>query len=147
MRGTTAEMSPRRWQLITALLTALTLVGGAAAVYLYASYFPPYYRGWGEVTAHRTVAGWAVNERLPEERVEVQLYIDGRFVAGGVANLPRPDVVAAGRARDERCGYSFDLPALAEGEHEARVYALHKVGDGSYRTLQMTGEPLRFKSD
>lgn len=140
-------MSVRRWQLLAAVLTGVTLVVGACAVYIYATYFPPHYRGWGEVTAHRTIAGWAVNERTPESRVAVQLYIDGRFVGGRVADLPRPDVVAAGRSRDEQCGYSFDIPELTAGEHEARVYALHKVGDGSYRTLQLTGTPLRFRTD
>jgi hypothetical protein len=53
----------------------------------------------------------------------------------------------AGRARDERCGYSFALPALAAGPHEARVYVAHAVATmaGTYRTLQLTGSPLRFE--
>ncbi len=68
-------------------------------------------------------------------------------MAGAPADLPRPDVVAAGFARDPRCGYNFPVPRLAAGDHEARVYVVHKVGSGAYRTLQLTGNLLRFAVD
>jgi hypothetical protein len=137
----------RRLHLLVGVPTALTLLVGAAAVWLSAVFFPPHFQGWGEVTREGAVAGWAVNRAAPSERVEVQLYVDGRFVAGRTADQPRPDVAAAGHARDERCGYSFKLPPLAPGPHEARVYAAHAVGAGSYLTLQLTGRPLRFNVD
>jgi hypothetical protein len=127
-----------------ALVNAAVLLAAAAAVGLYSVTFPPYFRGACELTPDGRVAGWATHKFEPAERVEVQLYVDGRFVAGGVANLSRPDVVSAGFAADEWCGYSFSLPPLAAGEHEARVYAVHAVGDGAYRTLQLAGSPLRF---
>ena len=132
-----------KYQLAIAALVATTLVVAALAVVARTVFFPPRYRGWSEVTGEGRVAGWAVDEYEPARRVEVQLYVDGSFVAAGVAQLPRPDVLEAGGARDEFCGYSFPLPALAAGRHEARVYAAHTVG-GSYRTLILTGKPLRF---
>jgi hypothetical protein len=114
------------------------------ALVFYFTAFPPYYRGWGEATA-RGIEGWAVNDRAPWDRVEVYLFIDGRFVAAGTANLSRPDVRAAGYAKDEWHGYAFDLPPLENGEHEASVYAIHGSGAGSRYTLQLLGKPVRFR--
>ena len=131
-------------QRLLAAVTAATLAVGAAAVVARTVFFPPAFRGFGEVAGDGRVAGWAVVEGDPGRRVAVQLYVDGRFAGAQLAELPRPDVVAAGRARDERCGYSFHLPRLAPGEHEARVYAEHSVAGGAYRTLQTVGAPLRF---
>jgi len=136
-----------RTQVLFAALACLTLAAGAYAVWTEYALFPPSLRGFGEVTPRGEVAGWAVDASDPSARVEVQLYVDGRFVAHATASLPRPDVVAAGRAEDERCGYSFALDALPEGEHEARVYALHserfRLGP---HTLKQLGNPLRFRT-
>ena len=139
--------SSLKTHLLIAVPTFASLLVGAATVVLYLYFFPPHFRGWGEVTARPGVAGWAVNSSSPTSRVEVQLYVDGRFIALSVAELARPDVVAAGWTTDERCGYDFLLPPLPAGEHEARVYAVHEVGGSSYRMLQMLGAPLHFKTD
>ncbi|HEX8141941.1 MAG TPA: hypothetical protein VF553_05055 [Pyrinomonadaceae bacterium] len=116
------------------------------ALAFYFTAFPPYYRGWGEATA-QGIQGWAVNNASPWERVEVHLFIDGRFVASQTANLSRPDVPASGYAEDEWHGYAFDLPMLDRGDHEARVYALHSSGDGARYTLQLLGKPLSFRTE
>ena len=34
------------------------------------------------------ISGWAVNNASPWERVEVQLFIDGKFVASAIADQP-----------------------------------------------------------
>lgn len=136
-----------RLQILFAALACLTLAVGAYAVWTEYATFPPYFRGFGEVTRRGEVAGWAVNASDSSARVQVQLYVDGRFVAHGTASLPRPDVVAAGRASDADCGYAFALPSLPPGEHEARVYALHsarfRLGP---HTLRQLGNPLRFET-
>src|SRR5215207_4286371 len=134
----------RTVQIVFAALVCVTAAAGAYAVWAEYSSFPPHFRGFGEVTRGGEVAGWAVDPTNPGARVEVELYVDGRFVAHGVAALPRPDVVAAGRATEPDCGYRFPLPALAEGAHEARVYALHAPGPAERRTLKQLGDPLRF---
>ena len=136
-----------RLHIVFATLVGLTLVAGAYAVWTEHASFPPSLRGFGEVTRRGEVAGWAVDASDPSARVEVQVYVDGRFVAHGTASLPRPDVVAAGRAVDENCGYSFPLPTLPAGEHEARVYALRAAGsrEGPH-TLKQLGNPLRFNT-
>lgn len=123
---------------------AEALFVAAVALYFLFTAMPPYFKGWGEVSA-RGVDGWAVNEAEPWERVEVYLYIDERFAANRVADSSRPDVKAAGRAKDEWHGYHFDLPALADGEHVARIYAMRASGGGGRRTLQLLGHALRFR--
>lgn len=127
-----------------------TILVGAIAVGVFMNAFPPTFRGWGEaVRETQTIAGWAINDADPWQRVEVQLFVDGKFHETQVANQSRPDVMAAGWAKDEWHGYVFNAAGLAAGRHEARVYALHRSGEGGRYTLQMLGDPIRFevKSD
>lgn len=130
--------------LIAKSITEVAFVAVLALVFYFTT-FPPYYRGWYEVAGDARIAGWAVNEAAPWDRVEVYLFIDGNFVARGVANLSRPDVSASGYAKDEWHGYVFDLPPLEKGEHEARVYAIHESAEGARRTLQLLGKPITFR--
>lgn len=122
---------------------AETLLVGALAVFAFITVLPPYFHGWGEVT-ESGISGWAVNNASPWERVEVQLFVDGKLVASSFANESRPDVAGAGWARDEWHGYKFPLRALAPGAHEARVYALHDCGGGLRKSLQLLGDPISF---
>lgn len=144
------SLSPSSRRCLTHLLigklTLEALFVACLAVGLHYVFFNPYFRGWTEMNG-RQVSGWAIREDAPAMRVEVQLYIDGRFAAHQTADDPRPDVVRAGRARDEWNGFNFDLPTLARGEHEARVYVVHESGGGVRRTLQQLGRPLRFRVD
>jgi len=123
-----------------------TLFVASLAIGFYFAAFPPSFQGWGEVQPH-TISGWAVNQLAPYERVEVQLFIDGAFVARAEANLSRRDVVLAGWARDEWHGYAFPIPALPPGSHEARVYAVHASDNASRLSLQLVGDPLPFTVD
>lgn len=123
-----------------------TVLVGTIAVVFYVKAFPPSYRGWGEAVAEsQTIAGWAVNNADPFQRVEVQLFIDGTFRNKQIATYSRPDVVAAGWAKDEYHGYAFTTPKMDAGIHEARVYALHSNGEGESYTLIMLGDPIRFE--
>jgi len=88
-----------------------------------------------------------VNSSDPWRRVEVQLFIDGKFVGTQLAQQSRPDVLAAGWSRDEWNGYNFVVSGLSAGTHEARVYALHSSGNGARYTLQLLGDPIRFEVD
>lgn len=120
-----------------------TLLVGTIAVVMFLKVFPPTFKGWGEhVTETHSIAGWAVNDAAPWERVEVQLFIDGKLIGSEVAQLSRPDVAAAGWSKDEWHGYNFAIPALPQGNHEARIYAVHRSGDRM--TLQLLGDPIRF---
>ena len=95
----------------------------------------------------QTVTGWVVDQAQPSMRVEVQLFIDEKFVADTVAAQFRPDVQAARRAEDDWHGFVFQTPQLPSGNHEARVYALYSSGQGSRQTLQLIGKPFRFRVD
>jgi hypothetical protein len=120
-----------------------TILVGTLAVLVYLNAFPPTFHGWGEtVLDSRSIAGWAVNNAAPWDRVEVQLFIDDKLYGTQVAQLSRPDVAEAGWAKDEWHGYQFKVEGLTPGNHEARVYAQHRTGDRM--TLQLLGDPIQF---
>jgi hypothetical protein len=119
-----------------------TIFVGTLAVVMWLNAFPPTFHGWGEAVNSQAIAGWAVNSGSPWERVEVQLFVDGNLYGSQVARLSRPDVAAAGWAKDEWHGYNFALKELTPGNHEARVYALHRTGKRI--TLQLLGDPIQF---
>lgn len=93
----------------------------------------------------RSISGWVVDSSQPSKHVEVQLFLDDKFIAHALAGEFRPDVHEAGRAEDDWHGFIFSTPALTPGEHEARVYALHSTSSGTRRTLQLVGKPFRFR--
>lgn len=146
--GVPRALSPAQRKTLTNFLlfksVAEALLVTALAVGFYYDAFNPFFRGTIDVVNAGQVAGWAVDESRPAARVEVQLYVDGRFVASQLADQPRPDVLAANRATDERHGFVFNLPPQTAGEHEARVYTVHASGDGVRRTLQLIGRPVGF---
>src|ERR1044072_7027555 len=106
-----------------------TVLVGTIAVVVYLNAFPPAFHGWGEAVAGtKSIAGWVVSDTDPWRRVEVQLFIDGKLIGTQVAHLSRPDVVAAGWAKDEWHGYSFPVYGLTSGSHEARVHGAPSGG-------------------
>lgn len=136
---------PQLVNLLIGKSIAETLLVGALAVAVYLNAFPPTFHGWGEaVTETWSIAGWAVNDADPGERVQVQLFIDGKLKSAQTAELRRPDVVAAGWAKDEWHGYNFALPSQPPGTHEARVYAVRESRGAQRYTLQLLGDPIRF---
>ena len=136
---------PQLINLLIAKSVLETILVGTIAVVVYLNAFPPTFHGWGEAVAEsQSISGWVVSDSDPWRRVEVQLFVDGKLVGTQVAHRSRPDVVAAGWARDEWHGYSFPVTGLAAGVHEASVYALHSSGNGERYTLQMLGDPIKF---
>lgn len=145
--STTAQalQRARLTQLLIAKSVVEALFVAVVAVGFYYTAFNPHFRGWSDVADARHVAVWAVNEAAPDEPVEVQVYIDGRFAGDTLANRSRPDVLSAGRSTTELCGFQLETPPLAAGEHEARVYAVQASAGEVRRTLQQIGLPLRFR--
>jgi hypothetical protein len=105
-----------------------------------------YIRGWVDQGDNQTISGWAVDESSPATRVELQLFVDGKFAGDRLAAEFRPDVHAAKRAEDDWHGFIFSTPALPNGEHEARVYAVYAGSSGARQTLQLIGKPVRCKT-
>lgn len=91
----------------------------------------------GELRGRFTLSG-------RERDREVQLFIDGIFVASTSARCAAEDVKSA--ARDgSSCAFSFTLPKLAAGEHEAVAYIAGAERGGARRVLRVVGEPVRFQ--
>jgi hypothetical protein len=125
------------------IIEALFVV--ALAVHFAYTNFHPYFRGSIDVADERTVEGWAVNEAAPDERVEVHLYLNGRFMNSQSANAPRADVLAAGRSFDAYHGFVFATPSLPPNQtYEARIYAMHVTSDGKRRVLHEIGDARQF---
>jgi hypothetical protein len=120
-----------------------TLFVSVLVVFYFLDVFP-HFHGWGEATP-QAISGWAVNSRNPTEHVEVQLFVDDKFVARTVASQSRPQVVIGGWARDEWHGFTIPVSAMEAGYHEGRVYAIHSSGGGSRKTLQMLGHVFHFQ--
>lgn len=107
----------------TALELALLCVIATVAAF---SNFSPLLRGAVDIATREQVAGWAYDPGSPGESIEVQVFIDGRFVASGLADRPRPDLVAAGAAADPNHGYSVTIAGIPipSGRHTVQVYAV-----------------------
>ncbi|HEX8073217.1 MAG TPA: hypothetical protein VF546_24945 [Pyrinomonadaceae bacterium] len=120
-----------------------TLFVAALAVLYVQHNFKPTFRGSLDAADARVAYGWAVDEAAPDARVEVHLYVDGHFAGRARADQTRADVRAAGRARDDRHGFTFTMPPLPPGAHEARVYALHASAADRF-ALQQVDKALRF---
>jgi len=125
---------------------AETILVSVIGIVFYLTAFPPYFHGWGEA-ANGNIHGWAVDHSQPSSRVDVQLFIDGKFVAAAVANQSRPDIVKQGWSSDEWHGYVFSVPTQAVGLHEARVYAVHASAGSKRQTLQLLGDPIQLLAD
>jgi|SRR5215471_2898035 len=121
------------------------LVVTAVAAGLFLATTNPALRGWLDRADAQSISGWAVDDSNPGRRVEVQLFIDDNFIEQRIANESRPDVHQANRAGDDWHGFIFNTPKLNAGEHEARVYVLHRGSSSSRRTLQIIGKPIRFQ--
>jgi hypothetical protein len=126
---------------------AEALLVTAVAVGFYFATTNRHLRGVLDQADRRTVSGWVVDEAQPSARVEVQLFIDDRFMGDTIANQFRPDVHEARRAADDWHGFIFQMAPLPAGEHEARVYAVYSSGTAYRRTLQLIGKPFRFRLD
>jgi hypothetical protein len=66
-------------------------------------------------SAALSVSGWAVDPQLDGGRspVNVSVLLDGKVIAVGTADLPRPDLVKAGVAPDPKHGFVILLPGQA----------------------------------
>lgn len=129
--------------LIGKALVEIVLVSILVVAFVTSS-FPPSFRGWSELNGSE-LSGWAVDERRPDHRITVQLFLNGQFVANQHANEFRPDVRHSGWAVDDWHGFNFKLDRLKPGFYDARIYALHPSQSGTRQTLQLLGKPIQFQ--
>ena len=76
------------------------------------SHSSPLVRGRIDVMDAGRLAGWVYDPRSPDEAIEVQLFVDGRFAAARIADEFRPDLTEARAAKGPNHGFSFDLSQL-----------------------------------
>jgi hypothetical protein len=109
------------------------------------AYFNPALRGDVELVSASHIAGWAFDPRIPDRQLEVQLFVDHRFVTAVRAEIARDDLVSAGKIRDRYHGFHFALSdkQFPRGHHRAQIYVVHKA-PGDVRTLLPVGKGRRF---
>ncbi|MFN0120601.1 MAG: hypothetical protein ACKV2V_08875 [Blastocatellia bacterium] len=109
-------------------------------------FFLPRLRGAIDVVKPGRIAGWALDSGRPDERTEVQLFIDDRFVASRRADEKREDLVGAGVAGDAHHGFSFsgELPMLTPGDHLVQVYAVSPSAGGHRTMFPLAETPVRL---
>ncbi|HEV7396643.1 MAG TPA: hypothetical protein VGN86_09055 [Pyrinomonadaceae bacterium] len=130
--------------LIFKSVTDVLLVGVVSVVFYYSA-FNPGLRGSLDEAGPEWIVGWALDLSKADARIEVQLYIDGRFQESRLADFHQPNLVTLGLAPDDMHGFFFYTPPLEVGTHEARVYAMHESGGSERRTLQQLGKALTFQ--
>lgn len=110
------------------------------------STFSPQLRGAIDVADQTRIAGWVNDPWSPEQSLEVQLFIDGKFVASQLADQPRADLVTAGVTTGPNHGYSFQLQQfnVSSGKHSAQVYAVREAAGASKILIPIVASPVTF---
>ena len=129
-------------KLIAAKLALDFLFVCGLALYTHAVTFERGFDGRLEHVDGRGARGWVADLERPGEPVEVQLFLNGEFVASATAVNPRPDDASSVSRGSVRRSFIFEFQR--SGEYEARVYAVRVGRGGARRTLQQLGEPKHF---
>lgn len=110
------------------------------------STFSPQLRGAIDVADQTRIAGWVNDPWSPEQSLEVQLFIDGKFVASQLADHAREDLVTAGVTTRPNHGYSFQLRQfnVPSGKHTAQVYAVREAAGASKILIPIVASPVTF---
>lgn len=121
----------------------ITLICVAVSLAAFSHINPPL-RGAIDVADASRIAGWAYDPREPAARLEVQLFVDGRFVAAGRADERRDDLARRGAADDAMHGFTFAVPplGLAPGRHTLQVFAVHSGSANNKTLLSLTRSTL-----
>lgn len=109
--------------------------------------FSPQLRGAIDVADQTQISGWVNDPRLPDRALEVQLFIDGKFIASKLAADRREDLVSAGVTEKPNHGFSIELEPfkLPAGEHFAQVFAVRDAAGTSKILLPVTAAPRKFQ--
>lgn len=110
------------------------------ASFAFYTHLTPPIRGAIDVANATRIAGWAYDPREPAAHLEVQLFIDDRFVSVRQADELREDLVRAGAAQNAQHGFTFPVPALQlpQGKHRVAVYAVRAGGGKNKALLALT---------
>jgi hypothetical protein len=107
----------------------------------------PLLRGAVDVAGAAHVAGWAYDPLTPDTALDVQLFVDERFIALQRAEKVRVDLVKAGATPTAAHGFDFDLSQvpLAKGTHTAQVYAVRNAAGKNKSLIPLSKTPHVFQ--
>ncbi|MBV9926708.1 MAG: hypothetical protein JOZ96_16945 [Acidobacteria bacterium] len=134
--GRAGRPRKRLAKLIAAKLALDLLLVCGLAVYTYAVTYRTAFEGELEHADAFGVSGWVGGLEGEVAPLELQLFLDGHFVASAVAGEP---------SQGGRRAFLFRFEQPRYGKHEARVYAVRESRAGARRTLQQVGGPLELK--
>jgi hypothetical protein len=111
------------------------------------SNFSPMLRGHIDVADQMRVSGWVYDPLAPNSVIQVQLFIDGHFVAARVADESREDLVEAGATNKPNHGFTFSLKSLnlTRGKHTVQVYALRGTSGATKALIPISRTPRVFQ--
>ena len=111
------------------------------------STFSPQLRGAIDVADQVRIAGWVHDPQTPEQPIEVQLFIDGKFIGTMRADERRDDLVQTGATTQPNHGFSFSIESLnlTNGEHQAQAYAVREATGANKILLPITTAPYAFR--
>ncbi len=111
------------------------------------STFSPQLRGAIDVADQTRIAGWVHNPQSPAQSIEVQLFIDGNFIATDRADQQRDDLVRTGATTQPNHGFNISIESLnlPNGEHQAQVYAVREASGANKILLPITAAPHTFR--
>jgi len=110
------------------------------------STFNPQLRGAIDIADRTRIAGWVHDPQSPDQSIEVQLFIDGKFVATERADESRDDLIQTGATARPNHGFSISIESvnLPDGEHQAQVYAVRDAAGANKILLPITTAPRIF---
>ncbi len=111
------------------------------------SNFSPLLRGTIDEVNQTRISGWVYDPLSPDESIDVQLFIDSRFIASKPANEIRIDLVEAGATTKPNHGFTFTFDSLnlSEGIHTVQIYALRKAAGANKALIPISKTPQTFK--
>ncbi len=75
--------------------------------------------GFVEEITEEAVSGWVYDPANPSRAVDIRIYINNDFFGSVIAGQPSNNYTD----RCQNCGFTFDLPPLAQGRHDITVFA------------------------
>ena len=110
-------------------------------------HFSPLLRGSIDMANQTKISGWVHDPLSLDEAIEVQLFIDGRFVAAKSADERRDDLVRAGATTRPNHGFTFRLESfyLANGSHTAQVYAVRETSSPTKSLIPISKTSRMFQ--
>lgn len=102
----------------------------------------------GHVEAADSYVSGRISERIRSDTsFDVQLFIDGNFIAHRIVKCASSSNVIESSLTSGGCEFRFELQKLESGEHEARVFASEVKEGVVHRVLHLLGKPQRFATE